>query len=210
MNRKTFKRAALCVALGACLGSMAPLAFAQSATGAVAGRAIAGDQITVTNTATGLTRTVTVNADGSYRLAQLPVGEYVLKHGDQELQVAVPLGGTATVNLAAAGGGDATTLGAINVSGSRVINRVDVYSTETSFNVNREELSRMPVDQSLSSVAMLAPGVVGGNSSFGGLSFAGSSVAENAIFVNGLNVTDIYDRQGFSTPPFAFFVPPVA
>lgn len=205
MNRKTFKRAALCVALGACLGSMAPMAFAQSATGAVAGRAIAGDQITVTNTATGLTRTVTVNADGSYRLAQLPVGEYVLKHGDQELQVAVPLGGTATVNLAAAGGGDATTLGAINVSGSRVINRVDVYSTETSFNVNREELSRMPVDQSLSSVAMLAPGVVGGNSSFGGLSFAGSSVAENAIFVNGLNVTDIYDRQGFSTPPFAFF-----
>ena len=204
MNRKTFKRAALCVALGACLGSMAPLAFAQSATGAVAGRATAGEQITVTNTATGLTRTVTVNADGSYRLAQLPVGEYVLKTGETELQVAVPLGGTATVNLAATGG-DATTLGAINVSGSRVINRVDVYSTETSFNVNREELARMPVDQSLSSVAMLAPGVVGGNSSFGGLSFAGSSVAENAIFVNGLNVTDIYDRQGFSTPPFAFF-----
>ena len=58
MNRKIFKRAALCVALGACLGSMAPTAFAQSATGAVAGRANAGDQITIINTATGLTRTV--------------------------------------------------------------------------------------------------------------------------------------------------------
>jgi hypothetical protein len=203
MNRKIFKRAALCVALGACLGSMAPTAFAQSATGAVAGRASAGDQITVVNTATGLTRTVTVGADGSYRLAQLPVGEYTLKNGDQELRVSVPLGGTATVNLAVASG--ATTLDAVQVSGARVINRVDVYSTETSFNVNREELSRLPVEQSLASVALLAPGVVAGNSSFGGLSFAGSSVAENAVFVNGLNVTDIYDRQGFSTPPFGFF-----
>ena len=203
MNRKIFKRAALCVALGACLGSMAPTAFAQSATGAVAGRANAGDQITIINTATGLTRTVTVGADGSYRLAQLPVGEYTLKHGEQELRVSVPLGGTATVNLAGAAG--ATTLDAVQVSGARVINRVDVYSTETSFNVNREELSRLPVEQSLASVALLAPGVVAGNSSFGGLSFAGSSVAENAVFVNGLNVTDIYDRQGFSTPPFGFF-----
>jgi len=46
---------------------------------------------------------------------------------------------------------------------------------------------------------------VGGNSSFGGLSFAGSSVAENAVFINGLNVTDMYTRRGFSTAPFAFF-----
>ncbi|MGG2099411.1 hypothetical protein [Stenotrophomonas sp. NRRL B-14846] len=41
--------------------------------------------------------------------------------------------------------------------------------------------------------------MVGGNSSFGGLSFAGSSVAENAVFINGLNVTDMYTRRGFST-----------
>jgi len=203
MNHKTLKRAALCVALGACLGAMAPMAFAQSATGAVAGRAAAGDQITITNNATGMTRSVTVNADGSYRLSQLPVGTYSLKYDGQEVQVAVPLGGTATVNLVDAGG--ATTLDAVQVSGARVVNRVDVYSTETSFNVNSEELARLPVEQSLASVALLAPGVVAGNSSFGGLSFAGSSVAENAVYVNGLNVTDIYERQGFSTPPFGFF-----
>ena len=68
MNSRTFRKAALCVALGACIGAMAPVAMAQSATGAVAGRASAGDQITITNTATGATRTVTVGADGSYRL----------------------------------------------------------------------------------------------------------------------------------------------
>ena len=56
MKGKVLKKAALGMALGACLASMAPLAMAQSATGAVAGRASAGDQIMITNTATGATR----------------------------------------------------------------------------------------------------------------------------------------------------------
>ena len=68
----------MCAGLPSAL-SMAPLAMAQSATGAVAGRASAGDQIMITNRATGATRVVTVGADGSYRLSQLPVGEYDLQ-----------------------------------------------------------------------------------------------------------------------------------
>ena len=209
MNRKTLRKAALCAALTACLGSFAPLAMAQSATGAVAGRANAGDQITITNNATGLTRSVTVGADGSYRLSQLPIGDYSLQvkrngqSAGEELTVAVPLGGTATVNLGAEGG--LSNLDTVQVVGSRVINRVDVYSTESSFNINREELKRMPVAQDLQSVALLAPGVISGNASFGGISFGGSSVAENSVFINGLNVTDFYKRQSFSAAPFAFF-----
>ncbi len=209
MNAKIMKRAALCVALGACLGSMAPLAMAQSATGAVAGRASAGDQITITNAATGLTRTVTVGADGTYRLSQLPVGDYTLsvsrggQGAGQDLTVSVPLGGTATINLNAEGG--LRNLDTVHVVGSRVVNRVDVYSTESSFNINREELARLPVDQSLSSVALLAPGVVASGATFGGLTFGGSSVAENVAYINGLNVTDPYRRQGFSSVPFAFY-----
>ncbi|WP_282270750.1 TonB-dependent receptor [Stenotrophomonas sp. PS02298] len=211
MNRKMLKRAALTVALGACLGVMAPSVMAQSATGAIAGRASTGDQITIVNKGTGLTRTVTVGADGAYRLSQLPVGDYTLQvkrdgQTDKEpLGVSVSLGGTTNVNLGGSTASGAVDLDAVQVTGSQVVNRVDVYSTESSFNINREELARMPVEQSMDSVALLAPGVVGGNSSFGGISFGGSSVAENAIFVNGLNVTDIYDRQGYSAPPFAFF-----
>ena len=49
MNSRILRKAALCVALGACLGTMAPLAMAQSATGAVAGRATAGDQLVLTS-----------------------------------------------------------------------------------------------------------------------------------------------------------------
>lgn len=210
MKAYSIKRAALCVALGACLGVVLPgIAMAQNVTGAVAGRATAGDQVTVVSSSTGLTRTVNVGSDGSYRLGQLPVGDYQLqlsrdgqKLGDQ-VAVSVAVGGTTTVNLASGGG--VTNLDALQVVGTRVVNRVDVYSTETSFNINRQEISRLPVAQDLSAVALMAPGVVGGNSSFGGLSFAGSSVAENAVFINGLNVTDMYTRRGFSTAPFAFF-----
>lgn len=203
MNSKNLRRATLCIALGACLASMAPLAMAQSVTGAVAGRANAGEQITVTNPATGLSRTVTVGADGTYRVAQLPPGDYTLVAGSGEpLSVSVSLGGTTTVNLAGAG---AVNLDVVQVIGSRIVNRVDVRSTETATNINRQELARLPVDQSLSSVALLAPGVVASGASFGGLTFGGSSVAENAVYINGLNVTDPYRRQGFSSVPFGFY-----
>ena len=209
MRSKTIRKAALYLALGACLGAMAPSVMAQQVTGAVAGRATAGDQISVTHRATGLTRTATVSADGSYRLGQLPVGDYQLQtlRGGQPVgepvTVNVALGGTTTVNLGSAGG--VANLAAVQVVGSRVVNRVDVYSTESATNITREEFARLPVAQSLTSVALLAPGVVSGNSSFGGISFGGSSVAENSVFINGLNVTDFYRRQSFSTAPFAFF-----
>ena len=208
-SHKTFRRAALCIALGPCFAATTPVVFAQSATGAVAGRASAGDQVTITNEATGASRTATVGADGTYRLNQLPIGNYSLQatRGGQSLgdsiAVAVQLGGTTTVNLG--GDGSLVNLDAVQVVGSRVVNRVDVYSTESATNIRREELARLPVDQSLSSVALLAPGVVSSGATFGGLTFGGASVAENAVYINGLNVTDPYRRQGFSTVPFAFY-----
>ena len=35
-----------------------------------------------------------------------------------------------------------------------------------------------------------------------GVSFGGSSIAENTVYINGLNVTDFYNRVGFSTAPY--------
>jgi len=203
MNGKVLRRAALCIALGSCLASMAPLAMAQSVTGAVAGRANAGEQITITSPATGLSRTVTVGQDGTYRVAQLPPGDYTLvAGGGTPLSVNVSIGGTTTVNLAGAG---AVNLDVVQVIGSRIVNRVDVRSTETATNINRQELSRLPVDQNLASVALLAPGVVASGATFGGLTFGGSSVAENVVYINGLNVSDPYRRQGYSSVPFGFY-----
>ena len=44
--------------------------------GAVTGRATSGDTITISNPATGFSRTIMVGADGSYRFSQLPTGQY--------------------------------------------------------------------------------------------------------------------------------------
>ncbi|TYT24805.1 TonB-dependent receptor [Luteimonas viscosa] len=205
----TFRRAALCIALGACIAATTPAVFAQSVTGAVAGRASAGDQITVTNANTGLTRSVAVGTDGVYRLSQLPVGDYTLtvtRDGQpvgEPIALNIGLGGTTNINLG--GDGALVNLDAVQVVGSRVINRVDVYSTESATNIRREEIARLPVSQDLASVALLAPGVVSSGATFGGLTFGGSSVAENVVYINGLNVTDPYRRQGFSSVPFAFY-----
>jgi len=121
----------------------------------------------------------------------------------EAVAVNVALGGTTTVNLGSDGG--VVNLNAVQVVGSRVVNRVDVRSTESATNIRRQELARLPVDQSVESVALLAPGVVSSGATFGGLTFGGSSVAENAVYINGLNVTDPYRRQGFSSVPFAFY-----
>jgi hypothetical protein len=53
----------------------------------------------------------------------------------------------------------------------------------------------------------LRPVVVKGHNFGGGagVSFGGSSVAENSIYINGLNVTDFYNRIGFSQVPYAFY-----
>lgn len=151
-STRNLRKSVLSIAMGLCLTSLAAApVLAQSATGAVAGRASAGDQVVLVNNATGASRTVTVGGDGSYRVSQLPVGDYSLRvkrAGEdvgQALAVNVSLGGTTTVNLG--NEGNLTNLDAVQVVGSRVVNRVDVYSTETSTNISREELARMPVDQ---------------------------------------------------------------
>jgi hypothetical protein len=209
MNGKVLRKAALSIALGACIASLVPVtASAQNVTGSVVGQASAGDQITITNTDTGLTRTVTADSNGNYRMAQLPVGNYTLQANrggqavGQPVRVTVSLGNATTVNLS---GDGAVDMAAVQVVGARVINAVDVTSTESAMNITAEELARIPVDRNLTSVALMAPGVTKGDASFGGISFGGASVAENSFYINGLNVTDFYNRNGFSEAPFAFY-----
>ncbi|HHA2536467.1 TPA: carboxypeptidase regulatory-like domain-containing protein, partial [Stenotrophomonas maltophilia] len=215
MKAYSIKRAALCVALGACLGVIAPNAFAQD--GSVVGRLVTDSgqrleaaTVTVRNPATGFSRSVKADASGSYRIPQLPVGTYTLEVAvaggapAQVGEVTVSLGNATTVNVPVSG---ISTLGAVQVRAPQVISMVDVTSTDSSMNLSRQDIERLPVDQDLKSVAMLAPGVVSGKGSLGaqGISFGGSSVAENAVYIDGLNVTDFYNRVGFSSAPFAFF-----
>ena len=73
-STRKLRKSVLCMAMGLCLSSLAAPVLAQSVTGAVAGRAAAGTQVQVVNTETGATRSVTVDADGNYRIGQLAPG----------------------------------------------------------------------------------------------------------------------------------------
>ena len=64
-STRNLRKSVLCMAMGVCLSSLAAPVMAQSVTGAVAGRAEAGTQVTITNAATGASRPVSVGADGS-------------------------------------------------------------------------------------------------------------------------------------------------
>ena len=192
------------------------LTYAASGDGSLVGHinaedksAVSGAEITARNPATGFSRTVKAEADGSFRFPFLPVGTYTVEASKDGkslgslADVTVNLGVATTADLDLAG----TMLEVITVKGSRIMNAVDVTSTESATNISREDLDRLPVERDLLSVALLAPGLSRGHDFGGGagVSFGGSSVAENTIYINGLNVTDFYNRIGFSTVPFAFY-----
>src|SRR5688572_23104543 len=99
--RSSLRRTMLAMALGVCVvGGV----HAQSNTaGAVTGQATAGDSVTISNSTTGFSRTVTVGADGAYRFSQLPVGEYqISRNGASPRNVRVQVGTASTVDFTAA------------------------------------------------------------------------------------------------------------
>lgn len=202
-TRKTFKRNALCFALGVCLASGA---YAQSNTsGAVFGQAAAGDVIIIENPATGIHREIKAGRDGSYRAAQLPTGTYTITRRSADGQtsvrenVGVSVGTGTPVNFQDVG---ATRLDTVTVT-STGINPIDVSSVESTTVLTAEQIAKIPVARNITNVALLAPGTVRGDAAFGNLaSFGGSSVAENAYFVNGFNITNAFKNINFAQIPF--------
>ena len=123
--RSSLRRTMLAMALGVCVvGGV----HAQSNTaGAVTGQATAGDSVTISNSTTGFSRTVTVGADGAYRFSQLPVGEYqISRNGASPRNVRVQVGTASTVDFTAA-----QELDSLTVYGASSINPIDVSSVES-------------------------------------------------------------------------------
>lgn len=217
-TRASFKASVWAAATSALLGTALPLGGAHAAggDGALVGRLTAsetasleGVEVTVVNPETGFTRTVKVDGEGNYRFAYLPVGTYTLEARKNNSRVGkladvtIALGTTTTANVDLA----TVTLDTVQVVSSRIVNAVDVTSVESATNLTVAELERLPVERDIISAALLAPGLNKGDDDLGagGVSFGGSSVAENTIYINGLNVTDFYNRVGASSVPYAFY-----
>src|SRR3546814_19613591 len=64
----------------------------------------------------------------------------------------------------------------------------------------------MPLGRSLTDAALLAPTATAGDTTFGNLaSLGGASVAENAYYINGLNIPNFDNYLGSAPVPFEFF-----
>ncbi|MFT3763483.1 MAG: TonB-dependent receptor [Pseudoxanthomonas sp.] len=192
---KGVKRTALSIALGMCVAGGVQ---AQSTTGSIYGTVPAGTTITVTNSS-GLSRTVTADASGRYNISSLPVGTYTVDAGDAgKRQVTVTVGTGAYVAF----GGDATDLGTVTVTGAYVP-VIDVKATDTRTVITAEQLRRLPIARSAEAIALLSPGAVTGNGTYfsNQVAFGGSSVAENAYYLNGyFSGNPMTNVGGFSLP----------
>lgn len=210
---KSFRPARLCSTLLLAAALASPLAHAQSTSGSIFGSApgVSDASVTVENLATGFTRTIKVGADGKFSLSSLPVGNYrvTLMSGDKSKgsqTAAVKPGTGSAISFGAAetsaASGTAEQLDEVSVTGT-ALTAIDVSSSETTTVFSAERMKEIPVARDVSSVALLAPGVTKGDEDFGNLaSFAGASVAENAYYVNGFNVTNLFQNLNFSEVPF--------
>jgi hypothetical protein len=205
---KTFKRSVAAIAVSTVLGMTSASAEDIKGTIAVTDGNTNGLTVKAVNKATGTTRAVELDADGSYRLAKLPSGQYEVTVAKGNIVLAqetvqVSLGKNAITNFEVVSPSDDVEV--IQVVGSS-ISTIDLGSSDSGLIIGDVDIARMPIAQNITSVAMLAPGTVKGDSAFGDTaSFGGSSVAENACYINGLEVTNTRQGLGCGEVPFEFY-----
>lgn len=218
MIRSNFRKSILAIAVGATLSAPIYAAddtrgFLRGAVVDASGHDVAGATVTITNTDLGLTRTVQVGSNGSYRFPALVTGTYdivVTKGGEvvsQSQGIEVGLGGKTTRDIVI-GSGSIEELEVVGIATT-----IDTSSAVKDFVINADDLvSSVPVPRDLTSVALLAPSTVASDRTFAAnnhdeanIAISGASAAENACFVNGLNITNFRNGLGCSQVPFAFF-----
>ena len=189
-----YQRTAAALAVGMLISSVA---IAQSSEGSIYGRGKPGDQITITSVENGSSRTITVDANGTYNAAKLQPGAYRVEGGGVTRNVNVSIGSGTTVDLA----GD--NVARVVVQGTR--NIIDTSTAETSTVFTADQIAALPVARDVNAIAILTPGVVKGDPNLGGgglPAFAGASVAENGYYVNGFDVTNLRNFLSYANLPF--------
>ncbi|HEY1090916.1 MAG TPA: TonB-dependent receptor plug domain-containing protein [Burkholderiaceae bacterium] len=198
MKRSTaqLRLSLLAAAAGLCMSSTV---LAQSSEGSIFGRANAGATVTIVNVETGLRRQTTVEAGGNFSFGKLPPGRYQVVSAGQTRDVDVAVGSGTEVRL----GNES--LERVAIVGSSARSSIDVSSVEKYTVFTAAQIQALPVARAVNSVALLAPGVVAGDSGIGDgtlPSFGGASVAENSYFINGLDVTNIRNFTSYAVLPF--------
>jgi hypothetical protein len=172
----------LSLAVGLLIGS---IAIAQSSEGSIFGQAKADVPVTITNLDGGASRTIKSDAAGNFALSKLQPGRYKIESSGVVREAVVSIGSGTQVLLSGQ-------IEQVEVSANRGRSIIDVRSVESNTVFTQEQIRNLPVARDVNSVALLAPGVVKGDTGLGagGIpSFGGASVAENGYYINGFDVT---------------------
>lgn len=196
-------RASLIAAATATLCFTAFQALAQSTAGSINGRGAKGDVVAVENKSIGLSRQITLDADGAFQISQLPPGTYSVvltrPNGKKEtVSVVVQAGEGAYAQLG-------NTLERVEITGTST-KSFDVKSTESTQVLSKAQLDRIPVARNVTAITLLAPGATVGDARIGSTtaragnvpSLGGASPAENTYYINGFNVTNIVNGVAFN------------
>lgn len=201
------RRVALATALAMGLG-VTGMVSAQSTSGTIFGSVPVdtGETVTVSSS-NGVSREIPVGTNGRFSIGNLALGTYKVtlrKDGqvvDVRDHVDVRVGAGVEVNFVAGTGQDARDLSAVQVTAT-ALPTIDVTSVNSQTVITAQELQKLPVGRNAESIALLAPGAVAGSGYFPrAVSFGGSSVSENAYYVNGFNTSEPYRNiGGFQLP----------
>ncbi len=169
------------------------------------GAPVAGATVTLTSQAQGITKTLTTSAGGSATATGLAPGDYTVSvsangfdtySGTASVVVSQEVTYTYALNTT----GASTT---VVVKGKRV--RQDFNKTTAGLSVDLTTLtSQQAIGRNIQSVILLAPTTVN-STAFGQPSIGGGSAAENAYYVNGLNITNPDTFVGGAGVPFDFY-----
>ncbi|MDR7118231.1 TonB-dependent receptor [Caulobacter sp. BE254] len=176
--------------------------------------------VTVKSLDQGFTRTVTTDGSGQFRVPLIPIGGYsvsIAKEGYQPTSdgnVRVGLGGQTAYSFTLASADSSVSEVVVTATANP---QLDFAQTTKGLTVDMETLTKQaPVGRSLTAVVQLAPGALTGSTSVVSTSPAtpdfstqpsigGSSIAENAFYVNGLNITNFNTYVGGAAVPFDFY-----
>lgn len=186
------------------LALMSSGAFAQASLGGIAGSGPAQSTIVIENEELGISRSVRSDSDGRFLVTALPGGRYkvtlTVSGKAPDVRSVVVAAGT---NVAVRFDVSAALEEIVVTAGRRGSVLLDTSTAETSTVFSLEDIAELPVSRSITNVALLAPGTTLGDGAFGNLaSFSGSSVAENAYYINGFNITNFRNGLGASSIPF--------
>jgi hypothetical protein len=204
---------AVTVLVAASFTAGAALLSAQAVTGEVSGRVRSTDGAPLADvvvTVTGVNRRdehgILTDSRGAFRFPALPVGEYSVRLNRIGHQTVVYTGvrvhlrrtswlGEITLPVAAVSMEPLT----VEVGGTPV----DPTRAAVGMTLSASEFRQLPTDRDYKSIIQLLPHA---NASFLGdpVNVAGSTGLENAYYVEGVDVTDVYRGRGGTTLPYNF------